>query len=142
MRKLALVFVAALALAGCNSSGVGGNWGALTAGVSAVVNFQVTQQQVDTASLTYEGAFLVPAKAYLSLPRCVAGTSFSLRNQCSEPAKVRQIQAITRTMRSNFAKVQSLVDKGERGSGLQSAWAVLTNGIDTYKALVASFTQG
>ena len=142
MKKLVLVFVAALALGGCNVSGVGGNWGALTAGVSAVVNFQVTQQQVDTARAAYIGGFLTPAKAYVSLPRCAAGTSFSFRNQCSEPDKVRQIQAITRTMQTNFAKVQALVDQGAQGSGVQSAWALLTSGIDAGKAIVASFTQG
>lgn len=138
MRKFVLIFVAALALGGCNTTG--SNWGAITAGVAAFENAQVTQQQVDVAYVAWKSGFLVPATAYVSLPRCAPGTKISFRNQCSDPATIRKIQAAIVAMRANFAKVQALLAQGASGAGLQTAWAAVTAGISTYQTLAASFT--
>lgn len=133
MKKLLLAFVTALALAGCAS---GPTWTQITAGVAAVENFKITQAQYDGALSAYVAGFQTPAAIYVRLPRCAAGTSTSLSNQCSQQTRVDQIKLIDASMRKNFVAVKANMAAG--GSGLSSAWTLLQSGLVTATALMGT----
>lgn len=132
MRKLLLIAAIAASLAGCAK---GPTWGQITAGVAAVENFKITQGQLDGARSAYVAGFLVPAAAYVKLPRCPVGVSTSFSNQCSEQGKVDKIKTIAAAMRQNFATVKANMAAG--GSGLSTAWTLLQSGLSTATALMA-----
>jgi hypothetical protein len=132
MKALILASALALTLAGCAK---GPSWGQITAGVAAVENFKITQSQLDGARSAYVAGFLVPAAAYVKLPRCPAGATTSFSNQCSEQSKVDKIKTITAAMKQNFAAVKANMAAG--GSGLSAAWTLLQSGLSTATALMA-----
>lgn len=132
MKKLFLIVALALALGGCNPQAGFPN---LAGGVSAVLNFKITQAQLDGARGAYVAGFLVPAATYVKLPRCPAGVSTSFQNQCSQQEKVDKIKTIAAAMRQNFAAVKS--NMGAGGSGLSTAWTLLQSGLSTATALMA-----
>lgn len=134
MKKLLLILTLAASLAGCASTGP--TWNQITTGVSTVVNFKITQNQLDGARSAYVAGFLVPAAAYVRLPRCSPGTSTSFTNQCSQQDKVNKIKIISASMKANFAAVKANMAAG--GSGLSAAWTLLQSGLSTATALMAS----
>ncbi len=142
MKKLALVFCAALALAGCNPQSGFPN---LAAGVGtvigAVANAKITQEQLDAARATYQAVFLVPAATYRRLPLCARDVRTSLRNQCAQRSVVLKIQQVTLTVRASFDRMQSLVDQGASGEGVQTAWTALQTAIGTAQGVAAAFSS-
>lgn len=135
MRKLAFILVAALALAGCNPS----NFGSISAGVSQVVNAQVSQNQLDTARSAYDGAFLVPAVHYRELPLCKKGVVATTSNICAERAKVLKLQAADLVVQKGFDDVQVMVTAGRAGGSVVDAWNLLQSAISTATGLVAAY---
>ncbi len=106
------------------------NWGAITSAVSTVSEARVTQNQLDAARATYVAAFLVPATHYRRLGICgVVKTT-----PCADRAKVLYLQRLDRTAQMNFDRVQALVNQGDAGQGLPTAWAALQTAISTAQA--------
>lgn len=130
MKKLALALILTVSLSGCANT----NWGAITQGVGAVYNAQITQNQLDAARATYVAAFLVPATHYRRLGICKAGVSSTLAAPCADRAKVLKLQQLDQTAQMNFDRVQALVNQGDSGQGLPTAWAALQVAISTAQA--------
>lgn len=122
MKRFLVVALVALSLGACST-------------IKAVTGATVTQTQVDVTRSAYNGGFLAGLHRYALLPRCLAGQTF-LRNQCHDPATLRKLRAVDKTVEQNFGAVQANISVGN-DSALLNSWTVLNNTITSANTLAA-----
>lgn len=113
MKKLILISVAALALAGCN----------------------LTQSDIDTAKEAYRAAFLVPAAKYRGLGLCpTVGVS---TRPCADRAIVAKLRSENASVNAAFVSVQAQYAAGS-GAGAQAAFGLLQIAVTEAEATAAT----
>lgn len=130
----AMLFVATLAplLGGCATTG-----GTIGPVVSAAARFTVTQNELDGARSTYDGAVLVPLKHYAVLPRCRRGQSISIAAPCHNKVMLKKIRNADAAVEQAFDRTQDQITSGSN-SGMLAAWNTLQNAIAAAKILIAT----
>jgi len=130
MKKI-VVIVLALTLSGCATQ-----FGTRIADtISAVSNFSVTQGQLDTARLTYNGAVLAPLRRYALLPRCKTGQSISINLPCHDRALLKKLRSTDKIIAAGFYDTQIKIDIGDN-SGAVLAYDTLMTTIELAKTLI------
>ncbi len=132
MRKVIVAIGLALVLSGCATQ-----FGErITDTISAVSNFKVTQGQLDTARVSYNGAVLVPLRRYALLPRCKTGETITVSSPCHDRALLKTLSKADNKVAVGFAETQAAINSGDN-TGAVLAYNLLTTAIDTARGLIA-----
>jgi len=130
MKKI-IALALALSLGGCAT-----DFGTrITDTVAAVASFKITQGQLDTARLSYNGAVLAPLRAYARLPRCKTGQTLSINNPCHDRLLLVKLRNVDKKVAAGFADTQIKIEVGDN-SGAVLAYDTLMTSIDIAKELV------
>jgi hypothetical protein len=119
-----------LPLGGCVTTGAGQV-------LSAAAGFTVTQNELDGARSTYDGAVLVPLKHYAVLPRCPRGQSISAAAPCHDKALLKKMRGADSAVERAFNSTQAQITSGSN-SGALAAWNTLQTAIEAAKSLIAT----
>ncbi len=131
MKKQLIAIALALTLAGC-ATGFGTR---ITDTISAVASFKITQGQLDTARVSYDGAVLAPLRRYAMLPRCKTGQTISINNPCHDRSLLKKLRNVDKQVEAGFADTQIKIQVGDN-SGAVLAYDTLIRAIDAAKALI------
>jgi len=131
MKKIFLIIVTSLSLAGCATQ-----FGErITDTISAVSHFSVTQGQLDTAKAGYDGAVLAPMRRYAALPRCKTGQTISISVPCHDRALLKTIRNADDKIARGFTETQAAINSGDN-TGAVLAYDILTAAISSAKELI------
>jgi hypothetical protein len=128
MRKYlaAAIVLGAISLGGCQTGGV----------ISAIQGYSITQGQLDAAQNSYDGTALATLKSYAGLPRCAAGTSFSLTNRCHSPALLKKLRNADAAVSAAFNTTQDQITSGN-SSGAVAAYKTLQTAISVVEQIIS-----
>lgn len=128
MKRLALILVLALPIAGCAG---------LTKTLDAIQGYAISQNQVDGARSTYDGTVLVPLARYASFPRCTPGTTISITNLCHDKVMLKKLRNADKAVAQAFVETQDMITSGNN-SGAVAAYKTLQAAISAAQGLVAA----
>lgn len=125
MRKMLIAasVACAVTLGGCQS-------------FQAIQGYTITQGQLDGAENTYDGTALATLKTYASLPRCAAGTAFSINNRCHDAALLKKMRNADAAVADAFNATQDQITSGNN-SGAVAAWKTLQTAIAAIKQIIS-----
>lgn len=127
MNRILAIGLLALTLAGCAS---------FNEKIAAISGFTVTQSQLDAAESTYDGTSLAALHRYAMLPRCAAGTKFTISAPCHDAALLKSWRAVDKTVATNFTNTQGMITSGNN-TGAVAAWNLLKQALDTASSIAA-----